>query len=417
MVTLIADNYFGYCKKEVKTQISYAANLSANAEEEHAGGALVFPSFDLGEDFQLGRSPSAPPTTLRGCCRGSATGRSSSSPRATHSTATTPTSSTCRRTSRSDLARPVRHWTRGGETRKPDLLARLDLRAAPPATRSRCNQARTRGGAGGWSAPAERHLLPQAVHRLRRRQVRDLQVHRRRDHHRPGVRARHLREDFEWVDAILARDYSDRFRDPARHGKDSRPILSERRSLGSVIKLLTPSATEFSDAYNAWVAAIPEHVKDLVVTVKRFHKPDWGGRWRERFSVDTIDGRPGHELRYRNRMINTQYLRVGYLPDGSWRIFNLRKDFMPAEKLSAGGRHHRLGGHPAGDAAAAPTGIPAAEREILRQLREPVLPAPRRRDRPRLRQARRNRTQRAGQLSSPTTSRSTGTRRAARLPT
>ena len=27
MVTLIADNYFGYCKKEVKTQISFAANL------------------------------------------------------------------------------------------------------------------------------------------------------------------------------------------------------------------------------------------------------------------------------------------------------------------------------------------------------------------------------------------------------
>jgi hypothetical protein len=51
MVTIIADNYFGYCKKEVKTQISFAANLFAISEEEHAGGALVFPSFDLGEEF------------------------------------------------------------------------------------------------------------------------------------------------------------------------------------------------------------------------------------------------------------------------------------------------------------------------------------------------------------------------------
>ncbi|MEI9960107.1 MAG: hypothetical protein WDM76_02940 [Limisphaerales bacterium] len=42
IVTLIADNYYGYCKKEVKTQISYAANLFGNSEEEHAGGALVF---------------------------------------------------------------------------------------------------------------------------------------------------------------------------------------------------------------------------------------------------------------------------------------------------------------------------------------------------------------------------------------
>src|ERR1700733_14178775 len=51
IVTLIADNYYGYCKKEVKTQISYAANLYGNCEEEHAGGALVFSSYDLGEEF------------------------------------------------------------------------------------------------------------------------------------------------------------------------------------------------------------------------------------------------------------------------------------------------------------------------------------------------------------------------------
>ncbi|MCX8494854.1 MAG: hypothetical protein ORN51_01550 [Akkermansiaceae bacterium] len=53
IVTIIADNYYGYCKKEVKTQLSYAANLFGNAEEEHAGGAIAFPSFDLGEDFSL----------------------------------------------------------------------------------------------------------------------------------------------------------------------------------------------------------------------------------------------------------------------------------------------------------------------------------------------------------------------------
>ena len=48
IVTLIADNYYGYCKKEVKTQISYAANLMGNVEEEHAGGALAFASFLVG---------------------------------------------------------------------------------------------------------------------------------------------------------------------------------------------------------------------------------------------------------------------------------------------------------------------------------------------------------------------------------
>ena len=51
MVTVIADNYFGYCKKEVKTQISFSANLFGVCEEEHAGGVLAFPSYDLGEEY------------------------------------------------------------------------------------------------------------------------------------------------------------------------------------------------------------------------------------------------------------------------------------------------------------------------------------------------------------------------------
>ena len=48
IVTIIADNYFGYCKKEVKTQLSYSANLHGLCEEEHAGDALVYSSYDLG---------------------------------------------------------------------------------------------------------------------------------------------------------------------------------------------------------------------------------------------------------------------------------------------------------------------------------------------------------------------------------
>lgn len=51
IVTMLADNYFGYCKKEVKTQISYAANLFGIAEEEHAGGALAFERRNHGEEY------------------------------------------------------------------------------------------------------------------------------------------------------------------------------------------------------------------------------------------------------------------------------------------------------------------------------------------------------------------------------
>jgi phosphoenolpyruvate carboxykinase (diphosphate) len=51
IVRVTADNYFGYGKKEVKTQISYPANLFGLCEKEHAGGALVFPRHDLDEEL------------------------------------------------------------------------------------------------------------------------------------------------------------------------------------------------------------------------------------------------------------------------------------------------------------------------------------------------------------------------------
>ena len=55
IVTLIADNYYGYCKKEVKTQISFAANLLGNVEEEHSGGALAFASYSFGYEFEANK--------------------------------------------------------------------------------------------------------------------------------------------------------------------------------------------------------------------------------------------------------------------------------------------------------------------------------------------------------------------------
>ncbi len=106
MVTILADNYFGYCKKEVKTQIGYSANLFGLAEEEHAGGALAFASFNLGDRFipDLVRIVSASHRFRRSSgCWASAPSSMSPDMRPTRST---PRSTTCRRTWRStSLAR------------------------------------------------------------------------------------------------------------------------------------------------------------------------------------------------------------------------------------------------------------------------------------------------------------------------
>src|SRR5277367_2506431 len=64
MVTILADNYYGYCKKEVKTQISYAANIFGLAEEEHAGGAIAFATYVLGTEFFAGRTVSLKKATF-----------------------------------------------------------------------------------------------------------------------------------------------------------------------------------------------------------------------------------------------------------------------------------------------------------------------------------------------------------------
>ena len=141
-----------------------------------------------------------------------------------------------------------------------------------------------------------------------------------------------LKKDFDAVEKILAGDYSKRFKDAAKNQPDSRPILSGRRSLGSVIKLLTPGP-EYTEAHNAFVRSIPTHIKELVLLLKRFYKEDWGTNWRERFSVDIINGISGHELKYRDMKVIASYLRVGYDDHGAWRVFSLRKDFFPAAKI------------------------------------------------------------------------------------
>ena len=50
-----------------------------------------------------------------------------------------------------------------------------------------------------------------------------------------------FKEDFDRVAELIERDYSNRFADKTR--TDFRKVLSPERSLGSVIKLLTPTST------------------------------------------------------------------------------------------------------------------------------------------------------------------------------
>jgi hypothetical protein len=143
-----------------------------------------------------------------------------------------------------------------------------------------------------------------------------------------------LARDLDAVEAILARDYHDRLKNLAAAKSHARTILSPERSLGSVVKLLSPS-TDYKDEYNAWLATIPRSVRDLVLLLKLLYKPEWGAVWRKQFTVDTINARPGNELKYHDERLPTHYLGVGYTREGGWRTFTVRSDFFLAEKIQA----------------------------------------------------------------------------------
>lgn len=325
IVTLIADNYFGYCKKEVKTQISYAANLFGIAEEEHAGGALVFPAYDLGEDFsgdvhvkRMGHSFEEM-LARYGDLMELQPGGFAVDKKFTEIIYVPETANF-------DLHKQTVSWPGGEIKLQPDKTYvrpsgyKVRMEKPPGAYRQwrlvgisaeglLCHKPCTVSGGGKSeiSKPITDAILTGPVF------VSD------------------FKRDFDKVAELIHRDYSNRFCDKNR--VDKRAILASERSLGSVIKLLTEDKREYTAEYNDWLNSVPQYLKELVFVVKRYYKPEWGDDWREHFSVDIINGVPGNELKCENRKLVTTYLRVGFDSDGLWRTFGLRKDFHPAVKV------------------------------------------------------------------------------------
>ncbi len=333
MVTLIADNYYGYCKKEVKTQLSYAANLLGNVEEEHAGGAIAFASYNLGEEFQV-NSRKYNALTLEDAARQhpgtielmpDGYGRDRQYPDVYYIS--------------EDAAVSLRtqdiRW-RKGESEHSLALSPDAVYIAPSGYRIRMEKHPT--------APSWRLLgtAPEGVFCHKpctvsgggkseiSKSVRDYMLY-------GAVFVADIKRDLDAAQEIFARDYADRwpFDSPIRaiyQERPTRPILSPDRSLGSVIKLLTPS-TRYTPEFNAWLGQIPNHVYAIVLIIKRFYDPEWGPDWRRHFHVDIFNGLPGHELKYGNRKLVGEYLRVGLLGRNAWRTFKCRQDFVPAEKI------------------------------------------------------------------------------------
>ena len=329
IVTVIADNYFGYCKKEVKTQIGYSANLFGGAEEEHSGGALVFPSYNEGQEFydKYGDDD----WTLADVLELEA-GRFMRQPEGHAVDATAPHLVLVPERSLFSLRERTVSWDDGHGGRSAIGLRADRTYVNPHGYRIRMAQSETdrtqwslRGTAPNSTACHKPSTVSGGGKSEISKAITDAFVY-------GTAYVKDFDADIETVAAILARDFANRFADPARNGLDHRPVLSERRSMGSVIKLLTPSP-DYTWEFNAWLSSIPQHVKELVFVVKRFYRPEWGADWRSHFSVGIMNGRSGNALRLDGERVTVSMLRVGFDEEGAWRLFSLRPDFSPAMKV------------------------------------------------------------------------------------
>jgi len=330
IVTIIADNYFGYSKKEIKSHISYSANIFGGCEEEHAGGALAFPRYNLGEIYLPRSSDMVDSHTFAGLCHRLGD-RIELQPEGYAIDKRYPEIIYVPEDTQINIHDLNVCWQGKDGPQQIKLLAkrtfiypsgfRVHMERHPDAPSWRligtigegtfCHKPST--VSGGGKSEISKSIAGAVIS--------------------GPVYVGNFEEDIAQVRELFEKDYSTRFRNKGTHDPDTRSLLSKERSLGSVIKLLTPSANDYSNAYNRWLENVPQHILALAFMIKRFYRTAWGRDWDKHFSVDKVNGHPGHELRHDGRKLMASYLRVGFGTDGSWRLFKLRQDYIAADKL------------------------------------------------------------------------------------
>jgi hypothetical protein len=333
VVTLIADNYYGYSKKEIKTQISYSANLFGLAEEEHAGGAIAYARRVMGDtvtgsDYKkyYGLDHTIEDVKTLIADRIEVKPENYAVDKNYPNIVYIPESSYINTNTNSIT------WEYKGKEQKL-TLSPFKTYIHPSGNKLRlekhksinlwriietypegvfCHKPCTVSG-GGKSEISK--SMQNAITYSR------FNIH-------------NIEEDFKKADEIIEFNYSTRWKDKDTKRPLSRSLLSEKRTLGSVVKLLTPNE-ENSDEFNAFLESIPVHVRSLVLFVKRLFRQAHGANlnWKDMMSVEIINGVKGTSLIYNNNPVVGSYVRIGFNQKGNWLLNKLRSDFSACEKI------------------------------------------------------------------------------------
>ena len=332
VVTLIADNYYGYSKKEIKTQISYSANLYGLVEEEHAGGAIAFPRSNMGDNV-FGKPFTA---KFKGNysfeeVKKLLADRIEVFPENYAVDKKYPDIIYIPEFADIDIEKSTVSWMFNNVLQKLKLSPKkiyvhptghkFQLIKHPEQKLWRiidtasegifCHKPSTVSGGG----KSEISKSMQNAIKYGAFYIQDLE------------------EDSNKADILINYNYSDRWKNIRPDAQPSRPFLSPHRTLGSAVKLLTPS-DQYNDEYNQLLESIPVHIRTLALYIKRLYRSyEDKGSWKEHLNVEIVNGRNGNTLRYKHNKITASYVRVGFNPDGKWFLHKLRSDFIPSHKI------------------------------------------------------------------------------------
>lgn len=333
VVTLIADNYYGYSKKEVKTEISYSANLYGLVEEEHSGGAIAFPRGNMSDNvfgmnianrFQDSYTFEDVKKLLGN--RIDVKNGNYAIDKKYPSIVYIPENAII------DIGSNSVKWNLDSKDFElllsPDKVFvhptghKFQLEKHPEQNMWRivdtapegmfCHKPSTVSGGG----KSEISKSMQNAIKYGSFYIEDLdQVE-------------------SMVDDIINMDYSDRWLNIRSDADPSRSFLDKARTLGSAVKLLTPS-DDYSFEYNKFLKNLPENVRALAFFVKQHYRgnEEKGLNWRELFNVEIVNGRPGKSLKYKHDQIIASYVRIGFNQDQNWFLHKLRSDFIPSLKI------------------------------------------------------------------------------------
>uniref|UniRef100_A0A7S4CIY2 PPi-type phosphoenolpyruvate carboxykinase lobe 2 domain-containing protein n=1 Tax=Eutreptiella gymnastica TaxID=73025 RepID=A0A7S4CIY2_9EUGL len=326
MVTILADNYFGYCKKEVKTQLTYTTNLIGLSEEEHAGGALAFYQVRLGSTLRMHDSRLRKSENKFSDMMKLLGNHVELKPEGYAVDKRFPEIIYLPETMSASLGERKVKWVGAkGEEKSLKMLTKhfymhpsgysihLEKHAVsgtytlvgldPRATF--CHKPCTVSGGGKSEISKSMEYAMKTCNVF----VGDFANDKKK-----------LQEIFDKISKRLGED-----------------VFSNNVTLGTVIYLCCPG-DEWDAAWNKWLSGIEDRIWTIAFAIKRHYKASWGKDWQSHFHVDVVNGTQGNELlidsagRDRRKLLS-RFLRMGLDTEGAWRTFTLRQDFQAAFKV------------------------------------------------------------------------------------